>query len=133
MMLVNKGQLPISFATKHSKRQLIERETIFKLRQSGLDRRDFKAEFGIDVENVFGDVLQKLEKLEMITKDGDLIKLSYKGMLFADEVFKQFSSRAYFERFKTMLLNKNILKMLYLKKRYSKYYEKLLLIRKLMP
>ena len=121
MASINEGQLGISFAGKYSRRQRIERETVMMFRGSkGVSRSDFSTRFGLDVDVMFGERLEKLKQAGMITDDGETYRLSKKGLLFAVEVFKQFYSQDAVSRFKNMIYNNESLKGLFLNKRYSK-------------
>jgi oxygen-independent coproporphyrinogen-3 oxidase len=86
------SRLPVVFHTKLSKRELMEKEVILKLRYFGLKKREFKSKFGIEIENVFGEVLEKLRNLDLIVEDGKVIKLSYLGNLFVFNTFNLFRS-----------------------------------------
>jgi coproporphyrinogen III oxidase-like Fe-S oxidoreductase len=123
-MCINKGSLPISFAGKYSKRQQIEREIVFMLRsQDGVNKRDFNTGFGIDMDTLFSEPLQKLRKSGMIEDDGGTYRLSKKGLLFCAEVFKEFYSQDFVDRFKNVIYSKKHLKNLFLNKKYTKSVE----------
>jgi oxygen-independent coproporphyrinogen-3 oxidase len=124
MMCVNKGSLPISFAGRYSKRQQIERETIRMLRTpEGVNKSDFNARFGIAIEKLFDEPLQKLTRSGFIMDDGRSYKLSYKGLLFTVEVFKQFYSHDPVTRLKDVIYSNKFLKHCFLKKRWSRSVE----------
>ncbi len=121
MVSVDEGQLAISFAGKYSKRQQMERETVMMFRgPKGVNRGDFSTRFGLDADRVFGERLQRLKKAGMITDDGETLRLSKKGLLFAVEVLKQFYSQDAVSRFKNMIYNNEWLKGLFLDKKYSR-------------
>ncbi len=124
MMCVNNGRLPIAFAGKYSQRQQIERETIRMLRApEGVNRSDFNTRFGIPVEKLFDEPLQKLIRTGFITDDGQSYKLSYKGLLFTVEVFKEFYSQDLVTIPKDVIYSNQFLKHYFLKKKWSKSVE----------
>ena len=80
-------RLPFFSSIKLTKRQLMEREIIYKLRDiNGLNKKDFETKFGVNVEKVFGFILQKFEKLGLIMNSKNSIKLTYKGQILADDI-----------------------------------------------
>lgn len=124
MVCVNSGSLPIAFAGKYSKRQQIERETIRMLRApGGVNKSDFNARFGIAVEKLFDEPLQKLIGAGFITDDGQSYRLSYKGLLFTVEVFKQFFSQDLVTRLKDVIYRNQLLKHYFLRKKWSRSVE----------
>jgi oxygen-independent coproporphyrinogen-3 oxidase len=124
IMSVDKGQLPISFAGKYSKRQQMERETVMMFRgQRGVNRGYFRTSFGLDIDRVFGGRLQKLKSVGIITDDGETYRLSKKGLLFAVEVLKQFYSQDATSRLKNMIYNNESLKGVFLSKKYYRSTE----------
>jgi oxygen-independent coproporphyrinogen-3 oxidase len=121
MMSVDKGQLPISFAGKYSRRQQMEREAVLMFRgPKGVNRGIFSARFGLDFDEAFGECLAVLKKAGMITDNGETLRLSKKGLLFSVEVLKQFYSQDAVSRFKNMIYNNKSLKGLFLGKKYSR-------------
>jgi oxygen-independent coproporphyrinogen-3 oxidase len=123
-MSVNKGQLPISFAGKYSKRQQVERAAVLMLRSSrGVARADFRTAFGIDFEKQFGEPLQKLKGTGMITDDGETLRLSRKGVVFAAEAFKQLYSIDPVDRLRDVVFSNRFLKRFFLRTRFRKTAE----------
>jgi len=56
----------------------------------GISARVFKARFGCGYQEVFADSLDLLLRQHLIAIEGDLIRLSRKGLDFANDVFRQF-------------------------------------------
>jgi oxygen-independent coproporphyrinogen-3 oxidase len=124
MTCVNNGRLPIAFAGKYSPRQQIERETIRMLRApGGVNKDDFNSRFGVSVEKLFDEPLRRMISTGFITDDGQSYKLSYKGLLFTVEVFKQFYSQDPVTRLKDVIYGNQFLKHYFLKKKWSKSVE----------
>jgi hypothetical protein len=59
----------------------------------------------------------------MIKDDGGTYKLSKKGLILCAEVFKEFYSQNYVDRFKNVIYSKKLLKNLFLNKKYTKSVE----------
>lgn len=88
---VESNNLPIWKGIKLSEEDLMRRLILFGLK-TGLSKELFELKFGRKPKDVFKDTWKKLEKLGLIEKDNEIIKLSYKGTLFADEVSREFYS-----------------------------------------
>jgi len=88
---VNKGELPIEKGAKLNQEDLMRRLIIFGLK-SQLQKKIFKDKFSIEPREVFKNIWDKLENLGLIKENNEIIQLSYKGRLFADEVAKEFFS-----------------------------------------
>ena len=56
----------------------------------GISKSDFKEIFGKDIDSVYGDVLEKLEKQGLICLNDDIIKLSDKGIDISNIVLANF-------------------------------------------
>ena len=89
---VERGDLPIYKGTKLSEEDLMRRLILFGLKV-GLSKKLFQLKFNKNPKDVFKDVWEKLEKLGLIEEDDELIELSDKGSLFADEIAKEFFSK----------------------------------------
>jgi oxygen-independent coproporphyrinogen-3 oxidase len=87
---IKNGELPIWKGIKLSKDDLMRRLILFGLK-TGLSKNLFESKFGKNPKSIFKDTWTKLENLGLI-EDGELIQLSYKGKLFADEIAKEFFS-----------------------------------------
>ena len=89
--MIENGELPIERGIKLSEEDLMRRLIIFGLK-SRLYKRIFKSKFGKNPKDVFKEIWKKLEDLGLIEEDEEIIQLSYKGKLYADEVAKEFYS-----------------------------------------
>jgi len=88
---VNNNNLPIWKGAKLSKEDLARRMILFGLK-TGLSKKLFQSKFGKMPKDVFKEIWEKLESLGFIKEDKEIIQLTYKGKLFADEVSKEFYS-----------------------------------------
>ena len=88
---VNKGDLPIERGVKLDNDDLMRRLIIFGLK-SQLRKKIFKNKFNLEPKEVCKEIWNKLENLDLIEENNEIIQLSYKGKLFADEVAKEFFS-----------------------------------------
>jgi len=86
---IESGKLPIWKGIKLSKEDLMRRLILFGLK-TGFSKKLFKSKFGKNPKEVFKDIWEKLENLKLIEEDKEIIKLSYKGKLFADEISREF-------------------------------------------
>lgn len=57
----------------------------------GISISQFKENFGCSIESVYGDVLKKNEKDGLLLRDGDIVKLTSKGLDLSNYVFAQFT------------------------------------------
>lgn len=89
--VIKNGKLPIWKGLKLSKDDLMRKMILFGLK-TGLSKKLFELKFGKNPEDVFKDIWKKLENLGLIEENKEIIQLSYKGKLFADEVSKEFYS-----------------------------------------
>ncbi len=107
---IEQGNLPISYVQKLTKRELMEKEIILKLRSKGLNKNNFKNKFGVEVEEVFGATLCKLEKLGLIKNDKKFVKLTYKGKLFTINIVAQFRYRTPMSKLLSIIQDNKIFK-----------------------
>ncbi len=88
---IKNEKLPIWRGLKLSKDDLIRRMILFGLK-TGLSKKLFELKFGKNPKDIFKDIWKKLENLGLVEENKEIIQLSYKGKLFADEVSKEFYS-----------------------------------------
>lgn len=89
---VENGKLPIWRGIKLSKEDLMRRLILFGVK-TGLSKKLFKTKFGKEPKDVFKQVWIRLKNLGLTEENEDIIQLSYKGKLFADEVSKEFYNK----------------------------------------
>lgn len=85
------GNLPIWKGIKLSNQDLMRRMILLGLKTE-FNKNLFREKFGENPKDVFQNIWKKLENLELIEEDDEMIQLSYRGKLFADEVIKEFYS-----------------------------------------
>jgi coproporphyrinogen III oxidase-like Fe-S oxidoreductase len=56
----------------------------------GVTNQDFAAQFGVTMESVFGDILEKLTRKKLLTAFEGGYRLSKHGILLGNEVFAEF-------------------------------------------
>ena len=65
------------------------------LKHNGLSKKQFHKVTGISVQEAFPLQIEKLIKYDLLEEDGDLLRLTGRGMFFADEVITQFYHPSY--------------------------------------
>ncbi len=76
---------------KLSVREQMEETMFLGLRMTeGIERERFQEEFGISVEEVYGDALRRLEGLGLLQADRGRIYLTRKGISLSNQVFVEF-------------------------------------------
>ena len=61
-----------------------------RLTADGVTFDDFRARFGVEVEAVYGTVIDDLVILGLLERDGQMIRLSRRGRLLGNQVFSRF-------------------------------------------
>jgi oxygen-independent coproporphyrinogen-3 oxidase len=91
VQLIENGESPIIEINPLTKKQLSAEFAFLNLRLTqGLDLREYKFRFGIDLETKFAEDLNYLSQAELITVDNKRLKLTPKGMIYSNEVFSIF-------------------------------------------
>lgn len=88
---INKSILPIYKGIKLSKVNLMRRLLVLGLK-AGISKKLFISRFGKKPKDVFKDVWKKIKSLGLVEEDNEVIRLSYKGRPFCDEISKEFYS-----------------------------------------
>jgi oxygen-independent coproporphyrinogen-3 oxidase len=125
---VERGRLPIWVGLGLSKERLMRREVIFRLKniELGLDKENFVNRFGIKIEDKFYNELKCFKNLGLLIEQDGRIKLSLKGKLFTDEVFRVFSFGEQIEKFIGMkVINIFLLRTIYFKLKNKNLIHKL--------
>ncbi|MBF7097406.1 radical SAM family heme chaperone HemW [Alkalibacter mobilis] len=73
------------------RKSLMEEFMFLGLRKiEGISFQDFKTKFGNDIHDFYGKAIEKLLKQKLLLESGEGIKLSVKGLDFANIVFREF-------------------------------------------
>jgi oxygen-independent coproporphyrinogen-3 oxidase len=88
-----RGQLPISEQYTVSHQEQMENFMILGLRlMRGVSRAVFSQRYQQSLDQVFGDVIDRLLEKELLASEDDRLYLTEKGILFGNEVFASFLS-----------------------------------------
>lgn len=84
------GRLPVGRAYATTERQRLTREMILQLKLGRISARDFRRKFGLDILQEFAEPFSRLAAREMLTVDGDEVRLTSKGLLRVDTLLPAF-------------------------------------------
>ena len=85
------GKLPIDNGEKLSSRKRMIETVILGLRtKDGINCKKYKTRFGVTLNDIFPQQINKLVNLELLQKDDCKIKLTRKGIFLANAVFREF-------------------------------------------
>jgi oxygen-independent coproporphyrinogen-3 oxidase len=88
---VSKGKTPKENQQIIGKNEKMAEFMILALRLvAGIDTKEFKERFGLNIFNVFGRQLEKLNKKQLIELEGGTIRLTPSGLDLANQVFMEF-------------------------------------------
>lgn len=88
---LKKKESPIIYQNTLTTREKIEEEMILGMRRmKGIQRSHFKQKYKLEIEDLYGDVLEKLLKEELIEIQEDHIRLTHQGTFLGNEVFRSF-------------------------------------------
>jgi len=89
---VKERGLACAVGKKLSKEERMKRFVALGLKNSkkGVDKREFKQRFGLELEERFGDIVELLHNLDLVVGSGGTLKLTEKGNLFYDAVSRKF-------------------------------------------
>ena len=91
---INSGRLPYSIGYELDKTEEMAKVCVLGIHNvGGIKLKKFRDKFDIDIMNVYGDLIKKLESNDLIEIDEESIKPSLLGMVFADEIATQFYSK----------------------------------------
>jgi len=57
---------------------------------AGVSRQEFDTQFGVTMEEIYGEVLKKMENLELLKKEGDRVYLTQRGLDVSNYVMSEF-------------------------------------------
>ena len=82
---------PIEHRQISSKEDVIEEFMFLGLRKiKGIDKKEFKNKFNIDIESIYGEIIDKYKSQGLIEEEYDRIFLSKKGIEFSNIVMSDF-------------------------------------------
>jgi oxygen-independent coproporphyrinogen-3 oxidase len=87
---VSAGQDPIALATPVNTLELMSRFFVLGLKFFRVSRVHFERQFGIQAEQIFGDLLSELNAEGLLVVDGDDYVLTPKGRRYVNNVVKEF-------------------------------------------
>lgn len=88
---IENGMLPFNRGIVRNADELQRWAIILPLKNYYLRKNRFKQITGIDIENTkFYSIIQKIKEYDLIEENGNIIALTKKGVLFADEVVRLF-------------------------------------------
>jgi oxygen-independent coproporphyrinogen-3 oxidase len=85
-----KDALPVWRGMRLTEEERLARAMVLGMKSGEVNAEALEGRFGVDVVNKYRPLLEKLEALELAEINNRVIRLSEKGMLFADEVAVQF-------------------------------------------
>jgi oxygen-independent coproporphyrinogen-3 oxidase len=89
---IERGETPIFEADAMTEKQLSGEYVFLNLRLTrGFRLDDVLAKFGVDLREEYSDDLREFELAGLIRFDGDIMRLTRKGLLFSNEVFAVFA------------------------------------------
>ena len=90
---INKGDLPVSIGYVLDKTEEMAKVCVLGIHNvNGINLVNFKDKFGVDIRDVYGDLIDKLIKTDLIEISATNLKPSKLGMIFADEIATEFYS-----------------------------------------
>jgi len=88
---IENSEIPVWKASKLSKRQLFEREVMFRLFSRGLGKRKIEEKYGLSVDGQYAPIIERLEGVGLLESTPDYLRLTELGILFAEEVCDKFA------------------------------------------
>ena len=87
---VNNGRLPISFGRQLTREDQISRAMTLGTKFLQVDKNKFKKQFGVEMETLYGDIIQQLEEYGLLENHPDAVTVTPKGMTYISNVNKAF-------------------------------------------
>jgi oxygen-independent coproporphyrinogen-3 oxidase len=92
---LDRGELPLGRALPVTPRQRLIREMILQLKTGHLESAYFQRKFAVDILAEFNDGFSTLEGDDCLTRTGDGVQLTRKGLLQADRLLPVFFEQQY--------------------------------------
>ncbi len=91
---LSQNRLPIERGRKLSERERMVRYAVMRLKMvDGVDKKEFENKFGEPAEQAFPETIAKLSWLGLIENTPETLRLSFKGIVFAEESCREFFPR----------------------------------------
>ncbi|SHE65313.1 oxygen-independent coproporphyrinogen-3 oxidase [Seinonella peptonophila] len=91
--VIEQRKRPIVSRWDVDKREMMENFMIMGLRlMEGVSRADFQMRYHLEMDQVFGEELERLKKQGLLMNEEDRVRLTEQGILFGNEVFAAFLS-----------------------------------------
>jgi len=87
---VENGHRPISFGRKLTKEDEISRALVLGTKFLRVGKKEFKQQFGIDMDSYFGPVIRRLQEWGLLEDRQDAIIITPKGKIYMSNVNKAF-------------------------------------------
>lgn len=88
---IEEGRSPAKEEEPPSRETHIEEFAFLALRTAeGIDRRQFRETFASDVQDVYGEVIERLQKAGLVEETAESIRLTKQGLKFGNRVFGEF-------------------------------------------
>jgi oxygen-independent coproporphyrinogen-3 oxidase len=87
---VEDGQLPVRLGQEVDEAERQARYMVLGLRCLAVGKRAFRTAFGVDMDDVFGDVIDRLADAGLVTDDNEQVRMTTRGKHFASNVLKAF-------------------------------------------
>jgi oxygen-independent coproporphyrinogen-3 oxidase len=88
--ILNTDALPLFRAVSLTSKQRLIREMVLQLKTGWLDTAYFRNKFGVDVWQEFRPVYERLQSENLLTREGETIKLSRRGLLGVEHFLLDF-------------------------------------------
>jgi len=87
---IQRGDSPVAEREKLGRDQLAHERLIFGLRRlEGIDRKEFAARSGFDVDALAGKAISRLVELGMLSDDGQCVRLTREGLFVSDAIWPE--------------------------------------------
>jgi oxygen-independent coproporphyrinogen-3 oxidase len=87
---VEKGLIPYMKGSFLSKREKMAKYMAVGIGCLKVSKEKFRKEFGVEIKDVYGEIIQKLKKWNLIEEDADMILLTDKGIEYLTGISKLF-------------------------------------------
>jgi len=90
---IDNGRLPVDFGKKLSREEEMSRYMVLGVNFLKVQKKPFREQFGVRLEEIYGDTLRKLEEWRLITVNDEEITLTEKGRIYLANVSKSFFTK----------------------------------------